>query len=46
MPLEMEMLPLYREPPWLAKLRREEKRAQRRQRRSRRREAARFRLWR
>jgi hypothetical protein len=32
-PVEMEMIPLYREPAWSARLRREERREKRRQRR-------------
>ena len=36
MPIEVEMLPLYRDPPGSARLRREQKREQRRERREKR----------
>jgi hypothetical protein len=39
-PIEMEMLPLYREPPGSAQLRREQKREQRRERREKRESAS------
>jgi hypothetical protein len=38
-PVEMELLPLYREPAWLVKLRRQQRRAERRQRRAERQSA-------
>ncbi len=36
LPIEVEMLPLYREPSWAARLRREQKRERRRARRKKR----------